>query len=485
MTPSTPKTLHLAAFRPTDGTKPWYESGMAMALPKGMIRHRKSGILWARKDVPKELREALGQTSLKASLRTKDVNAARPLFHSVMQGFESRIASARKQLATGNRELVFPMIFNIPMDTGQAEAFMRFEALKPHNQLKAAADRIEAKLAEAGMVASTPEPTTLDELFARWVKERQPTKNSEAEFLRAKDSFKTLNGDLPISSYTTAHVRAWKDKVLGMTAPSGKPLAHATRVKWFSSVGTLFGIADRNDLLTSNPFAKIVLEKSKRERAARREEWETGDLNKLFASPVYAAGKRPKAGKGEAAYWMPVLALFHGFRAGELAQLDRADVVKKSGLWCLSITDSTEDAEADAKRHGKSVKTANSVRVVPIHSAVIALGFIDYVQTIKSGKLWPKMKPDSIGRWAGNWSKWFGRYRTGLGLGGRWRDFHSFRHGWKSAARGAGIPEDIHDEITGHENGSVGRGYGSVPITRLKNELEKIAFDVTIPKWRP
>lgn len=52
------------------------------------------------------------------------------------------------------------------------------------------------------------------------------------------------------------------------------------------------------------------------------------------------------------------------------------------------------------------------------------------------------------------------------------------------SARGASIPKEIHDEITGHENGDVGSGYGKFPIPRLKEELEKIAFDVTIPKWK-
>jgi integrase len=158
--------------------------------------------------------------------------------------------------------------------------------------------------------------------------------------------------------------------------------------------------------------------------------------------------------------------------------LDTTDVVKKSGIWCLSIRPSAEDAE-----DGKSVKTDTSIRVVPIHSAVIALGFLDYVKSVKGKKLFPKIRVDSIGRWAGNWSKWFGRYRNNIGLGGRWRDFHSFRHGWKTAARGASIPKEIHDEITGHENGDVGSGYGKFPIPRLKAELEKIVFDLPIPKW--
>ena len=78
-------------------------------------------------------------------------------------------------------------------------------------------------------------------------------------------------------------------------------ITHATRVKWFNSVGGLFRLADRNELQSANPFAKIKLEKPKNAKANVREEWETGELGKPVASPVYADGKRPKGGTGEAA----------------------------------------------------------------------------------------------------------------------------------------------------------------------------------------
>jgi integrase len=322
--------------------------------------------------------------------------------------------------------------------------------------------------------------TSMEELFKRWLKEREPTPNSENEYRRAKNLFVKINTDKPITEYTSANARAYKDAVLDLTAPNGSPLAHGTRVKWFSSVKTLFLLAYKDELLTTNPFEKITLDRPKKARKAKREDWEIDDLNTLFQSEVYSEGERPRGGAGEASYWLPVLALYHGFRAGELCQLDTADVVQRSGVWCFRVTHSNEDDE----HAPKSVKTEKSIRTVPIHSAVIKLGFLDYARSVNGSKLWPKIVPDSIGRWAGNYSKWFGRYRKKIGLGGRWRDFHSFRHTWKTAARGAGIPKEVHDEITGHENGDVGSDYGKVPISLLKTELEKIKFEVSIPKWK-
>ncbi len=450
-----------------------------MALPRGMFR--RGGKLWARKDVPKPLQKIVGKTSLQESLRTADVNAARPLFHGVMQRFESEIAAARKALAEQKPMPFQPFTFKLDLPPDQLEAMYLAEAAKPHNQMKAAADRIERQLVQAGLVASTPDPVTLDDLFDRWVRERKPSFGSQMEFRRAKDAFKKLNGDLPIAEYTSAHARAWKDRVVEMTAPNGKPLAHATRIKWFTSVKTLFKLADSNDLLSVKPpFEKIVLERPKRAKVNKRQEWDDDDLQTLFGSPVYLERARPRAGCGEAAYWLPVLGLYHGCRLGELCQLDTADVVKKNGILCLKIRPSDEDDD-DAK----SVKTSESIRTVPIHKAVLKLGFEAYLATIKGKKLFPLIKPDSVGRWSGTWSKWFGRYRRELGLNDRWTDYHSLRHGWKSAARSADLSEEYHDEISGHDSGnaSVGRSYGHIPIAKLKAALDRVQFNITIPKW--
>ena len=78
--------------------------------------------------------------------------------------------------------------------------------------------RSQAKPAEAGVVANIPE---LDELFERWMKERQPAPNSKNEYERAKNLFKTLNEDKAISEYTNADARKFKDAIVVKTDPNG------------------------------------------------------------------------------------------------------------------------------------------------------------------------------------------------------------------------------------------------------------------------
>ena len=105
--------------------------------------------------------------------------------------------------------------------------------------------------------------------------------------------------------------------------------------------------------------------------------------------------------------------------------------------------------------------------------------------------MFPDLKADSRGRLSGNWSKWWGRWtRRELGITDRRKVFHSFRHGWKDAARAAGVDVAISDAITGHSMAGAGAGYGTrgnagYPLRVLQEAVEKISFDLTLSPMMP
>lgn len=74
-------------------------------------------------------------------------------------------------------------------------------------------------------------------------------------------------------------------------------------------------------------------------------------------------------------YWLPLLGLYAGCRIGEASQLHLTDV-KGLGAdsWYLDINEATKD---------KSLKNEQSRRIVPLHQALIDLGFIDYCERLK------------------------------------------------------------------------------------------------------
>ena len=144
-----------------------------------------------------------------------------------------------------------------------------------------------------------------------------------------------------------------------------------------------------------------------------------------------------------------MLGLYTGARVGELAQLRVADVELAGGIAVLSITDDGVD---------QLVKTIAGIRKVPIHTALLRLGFLDFVESMRANKekhLWPLL-PTRAGKPGGFFSAWFGGYRRSLGFA-QYPDFHCFRHTVRSQLAEAEVSEQVVDTIVGHEvKGSTG-----------------------------
>jgi integrase len=211
----------------------------------------------------------------------------------------------------------------------------------------------------------------------------------------------------------------------------------------------------------ANPFTKLSLTIDKRNDPNRREPFSESDLAALFGSAVYTRAERPLGGGGEAAYWLPLIALFSGARLNEIAQLRIKDLKQdpETGLWFIDI-----GTEGD-----RSIKTASSRRQVPLHPELIRLGLLRYRQhrlekdRQETASLWPDIRSADKAYRSTAWSKWFNRYlRNTVGIKDPSIVFHSFRHTFKRMARDAGLSEELHDALTGHAGGGgVGRSYGA------------------------
>lgn len=216
---------------------------------------------------------------------------------------------------------------------------------------------------------------------------------------------------------------------------------------------TLFSAGINYELLDANP-AEDVRTQTKQERK-QRVAFSSDDLTRIFNSPIYTEGLLPKGGGREAAYWLPLLALYTGARVEELAQLLVRDVHYVEGLGhYLNITDEAEHAQ---------LKNAASRRRVPVHPMLVACGFIDYVSRVKPAKfLFPHLKPNPRGKYGGYFSTFFSNWlRRHVGITDSRKVFHSFRHTFKDTCRKVGIEEAVHDALSGHTTPSAGRRYGN------------------------
>jgi integrase len=204
-----------------------------------------------------------------------------------------------------------------------------------------------------------------------------------------------------------------------------------------------------------------------------REHIPVEDLQRLFASEVFTQGARPRAGKGEAAYWLPLLALFSGARLEELGQMTVQDVKR--------TTDGIDYFEVTDQGDGQRLKTKGSRRAVPIHPELIRLGLLSYIEEREAAgdaRVFPLLRKDTHGKWTSGWSQWWARYRRSVGVDRRWHDMHALRHTFKRQCRECGIPRDIHDALTGHHSGAVGDSYGGqYPIKPLWEAIKKLRYD--------
>jgi integrase len=211
---------------------------------------------------------------------------------------------------------------------------------------------------------------------------------------------------------------------------------------------------------------------------APRRPWHAAEIATFFNSPVHSAYTLPTLvdAAGPAAYWIPLLGLYSGARVGELCQLRVSDITSDSAGPVLSISEAAE---------GARVKTAAGTRVVPVHSDLVRLGFLDYVLNLNQAgeaALWPAMRFRK-GKPGANFSQWFSTARAACP--GGVPDFHSLRHTVRTKLAEVGISDRVKDRITGHAvQGSTGtRVYEHATPAELRRAVESIKYPgLKLPK---
>jgi integrase len=314
---------------------------------------------------------------------------------------------------------------------------------------------------------------SLRDAFAGWDKERSRPEDTVSEYKRAVEMFIQLHGDLPVAALKKSHARLYREALQevprrrsgdllkaslpelsawGRKHPDVPRVSAGTVNKQLGAVQAIavWGYANGvipEDAAWADPFAKMRLQGEESERTS----FESPDLQRLFAAPVFTQHEYPEGGRGPAAYWLPLLTMFNGARQAELAGLTVADVQQEpvTSTPLLYIT-------AQASR-GKKLKTKSSRRVVPIHAQLVRLGFLKFVEDVRKRDgekafLFPLLAVDKGRAGVKAYSKWFGRYLRAQGVIDTAKVFHSFRHGFKDALRQGKVSQEISGSCEGAES---------------------------------
>ena len=325
-----------------------------------------------------------------------------------------------------------------------------------------AAQRTAATVIPAPIARATPPPVALqssDADFAavidRWKLERMPTSKTAAAHAAAVRWFTEATGIQSASAVERQHVQAFKVALLSNGTSAANIKTKLSRLR------TILGFAVAEGLLPSNPAIGVTAPAIKGPKPVAP--WGVAELNQLLAGPVHQRGERPVRGRGEAAYWLPLLALFTGARREELGQLRGRDIAlhtytspdgSDAAAWIMRI-DYGEDG-------ANQLKTASSQRNVPIHPSLVDLGFVRLAKGTAAGDLlFPQLRPSGDGKLTEKWGDWFREYRRQLGITDPRLKFHSFRHSFKDFCREARIAEGIQRQLMGHAASDVADQYGS------------------------
>lgn len=218
-----------------------------------------------------------------------------------------------------------------------------------------------------------------------------------------------------------------------------------------------------NSYIEENPLAgmKVMTGSAKEARLS----FDRRDLAALLDHQAL----RKESSKHPWRYWLPFMGRATGARLEELCQLRVDDFIEQQGIQCIRIDDS---------REGQKLKNASSRRILPIHPALLDLGLLQHVASVRASgadRVFPEL--DAVrGKLGHAPSKWFGRYKTKLGIIDGRKTFHSFRHTLIDDLRDAGVQDSLIKRIAGHEDGAVTFSiYGSrSPLKAMLEAMKQI-----------
>jgi site-specific recombinase, phage integrase family len=172
----------------------------------------------------------------------------------------------------------------------------------------------------------------------------------------------------------------YKDKSLSQILKLGEKddkLSEPTIQKYMIRVIQFFNYCFDSGYISKSITAKmnVKIDIDPSERAVLP--YEASEARKIFdiVTNIKQSGKSPSSRiEANELYYVTMIAAYSGMRIKEITQLHKEDIALKDGIYCFSIN--TND--------GKTTKTKNSIRFVPIHSKLIDLGLLEYVNSKKS-----------------------------------------------------------------------------------------------------
>jgi integrase len=229
----------------------------------------------------------------------------------------------------------------------------------------------------------------------------------------------------------------------------------------------------------TNHFKEFKI-KRKQKAIEEREPYSKEELQKWLDSPVYTAWNAKRVRENPEKFWVPLVTLLCGMRPNEVCQLYQEDIKKDkvNEIWFFDINDKKD----------KSVKTLDSVRLVPLHPLLIEFGFLKYCESQKHERIFPSLVNYEEGEgYAELYNKWAGRYNRQHITTAKKRVPYSMRHNFTTFLTNTdGVKDSLVDEITGHAHEGETRGrYSEYNLQNKFKAISKVDYglDFSLVKY--
>lgn len=336
------------------------------------------------------------------------------------------------------------------------------------------------------------------ELLERWIGNKPVDRYARSDLLKFVDMLRTL----PANHGKAPSTRGLElDAIIALGQKRGLPtLTPTTIFKHVTQLGAFFDWCIDQEWISKNP-AKGVYKKPKKVIRAKDERaaWSDAHIVKMFMSPLWTGARNTthRATPGDviqrdAKYWIPLILAYHNARLEEIAQLRVADIKTENGIVYFDITTTEDDGEKPKLKSNdpdKKIKSQAGHRKLPIHSALVELGFLDHVAAMKverEARVFPRLHAGGPERRFGySITKWFSNYRHSIRLP-KALTLHGLRHTVETRLVHALVDRRLVDQIAGHETPGMSSRYTDrFPLDKVTDATEKVRYpDLDIGKLR-
>ncbi|MBN7287939.1 tyrosine-type recombinase/integrase [Campylobacter curvus] len=268
------------------------------------------------------------------------------------------------------------------------------------------------------------------------------------------------------------------DEIIALAKDRPK-ISKSTIKKYIVRVSEFFKYCYDSDYIDKNPAIDLQININQ-DDVTNKNPYEDSDVNALLdiVSKIRSSGdtKSQRISKDEL-FFVTHIAAYSGMRLNEIIQLNTDDIVEKYNIVCFSL-----NTKIDVKTgKSKTLKTRNSVRIVPIHSKLNSIGLFEFIENKKKlarkcGKAVRLFSCDNK-----DFSEYFRKKINTKVIknGDKTRTFHSFRHTFINKLIQSGQRVEHIAALVGHEQQYkiTMNTYGE-PVTPkiLKDLVEEVNF---------